>query len=576
MQDYTKWYYHGEPHELNEHIGDEEMSDNDHLDGIDALVEDQIRGEPKDTTQQDEEVRNFDKMFSDSKHELYPGCTDYTLLKFVIEMLNVKVTTNLSNKGLDMILDLLSKILPKGNLIPRSTYEAKKILRDLSLSYEHIHACKNDCALFWKENENLDKCPVCQTPRYKDNRTGGKKIAQKVLRYFPLTPRLRRLYMSRKRAEDMRWYIEKQVNDGILRHPANSQEWKEFDLKHHEFALEPRNVRLGMATNGFNPFGNMNNNYSMWPVILIPYNLPPWLIMKEPYFMMSLLIPGPNQPGNELDVFLRPLVDELKELWEEGAHTYDASCGMHFQTRAALLWTIHDYPGFNNVSGWRTKGYHACYTCNDEPYLETLESKIGYTNHRAYLPMDHPWRRSCSFNGKIEKQMRSLELPVEKINEQFDRMPNIILGKDLNNKKKRPIIGGPNWSKKSILYKLPYWRNKKLKHNIDVMHVEKNISESTFRTLLGIEGKNKDTDKARKDLKNMGIRSVLHLQERSDGSFDKPRAFFSLYPEEMDGFYEFLKSVKYPDGYAANISRSVNTRNGRLLNLKSHDCHVLL
>ena len=107
--------------------------------------------------------------------------------------------------------------------------------------------------------------------------------------------------------------------------------------------------------------------------------------------MMSLLIPGPNQPGNELDVFLRPLVDELKELWEEGARTYDASCGMHFQMCAALLLTIHDYPRFGNVSGWRKKGYHACYTCNDEPYSETLESKIGYTNHRAYLPMDHPW-----------------------------------------------------------------------------------------------------------------------------------------------------------------------------------------
>lgn len=122
----------------------------------------------------------------------------------------------------------------------------------------------------------------------------------------------------------MRWYIEKHVNDGILRHPADSQEWKEFDLKHSEFALEPRNVRLGMATNGFNPFGNMNNNYSMWLVILIPYNLPPWLVMKEPYLMMSLLIPGSNQPGNELDVFLRSLVDKLKELWEEGARTYDA------------------------------------------------------------------------------------------------------------------------------------------------------------------------------------------------------------------------------------------------------------
>ena len=53
-----------------------------------------------------------------------------------------------------------------------------------------------------------------------DNRIGGKKIAQKVLRYFPL--RLRRVYMSRKKAEDMRCYIEKHVNDGILRRPIDS------------------------------------------------------------------------------------------------------------------------------------------------------------------------------------------------------------------------------------------------------------------------------------------------------------------------------------------------------------------
>ena len=54
--------------------------------------------------------------------------------------------------------------------------------------------------------------------------------------------------------------------------------------------------------------------------------------------------------------------------------------------------------------------------------------------------------------------------------------------------------------KVSFLYKLPYWKNKKFKHNIDVMHVEKKISKSTYGTLLGIEGKNKDTDKAQIDL----------------------------------------------------------------------------
>ena len=208
-------------------------------------------------------MRHFDKFEEDAKRELYPSCTDYSILKFVIEMLNAKLMTNLSNKGLDMMLELLTKVLLKGNLVPRSTHEAKKILRDLGMSYEHIDACKNDCALFWKENENLDKCPVYEAPRYKDTCAQGKKIPHKVLRYFPLTLRLKRLYMSGQRVKDMRWYIDKRVDDGIMRCPANSEEWKEFDLQHLDFALEPHNVRLGLDLNGFNPFGNMNNNYSM-------------------------------------------------------------------------------------------------------------------------------------------------------------------------------------------------------------------------------------------------------------------------------------------------------------------------
>lgn len=102
MQSYINWYNHGEPHVLNENIHDNEMSDGDHMDGIDALVGDRIRGEPRNAIK-DEEVRHFDKLEKDAKRELYLGCTDYSILKFVIEMLNVKVMTNLSNKGLDMM-----------------------------------------------------------------------------------------------------------------------------------------------------------------------------------------------------------------------------------------------------------------------------------------------------------------------------------------------------------------------------------------------------------------------------------------------------------------------------------------
>ena len=68
------------------------------------------------------------------------------------------------------------------------------------------------------------------------------------------------------------------------------------------------------------------------------------------------------------------------------------------------------------------------------------------------------------------------------------------------------------------------------------MYVEKNISENTYDTLLSIKGRNKDIDKARIDLQNMNFRHTLHLKQRPDGSYDKPRAFFSLSPNEKGWF----------------------------------------
>ena len=197
--------------------------------------------------------------------------------------------------------------------------------------------------------------------------------------------------MSRKTATHMRWHSDKRKDDGIGRHPADCEEWKGLDKEHPDFAAETRNIRLGLASDGFNPFGDMSTSYSMWPVILMPYNLPPWMCMKEPFFMMSLLIPGPHQPGNDIDVYLRPLIDELKELWEKGVETYDASSKESFKMRAAVLWTINDFPAYGNFSGWSTKSYKAYPICNEDSLSIRLRRKIGYTGHRAFLPKRHTW-----------------------------------------------------------------------------------------------------------------------------------------------------------------------------------------
>ena len=98
--------------------------------------------------------------------------------------------------------------------------------------------------LFWKQEKNLDFCKICNVSRWKTNAhspTGNqrKKVPRKVLRHFPLIPRLQKLYAVKSTAKDMRWHAEERHDDGILRHPADSDAWKDFDKKHVEYTLEP-------------------------------------------------------------------------------------------------------------------------------------------------------------------------------------------------------------------------------------------------------------------------------------------------------------------------------------------------
>ena len=83
------------------------------------------------------------------------------------------------------------------------------------------------------------------------------------------------------------------------------------------FANDVRNIRFGLSTDGMNPFDEQSSGHSTYPVILCIYNLPPWLGMKRKFIMMPVLIPGPKQPGNDIDVYLKPLIEDLLLLWKE-------------------------------------------------------------------------------------------------------------------------------------------------------------------------------------------------------------------------------------------------------------------
>lgn len=429
---YKHWVFHGEQVDLDidpvdEPINDEDDEDFDGLDMIQDLLGDIHRG-TAGIQQQDqagsgsigdqagsgnigaepnEEANRFDRLLTSAQRELYPGCKSHSRLSFLLKLVHLKDLNHWSNKSFEMLLKLMKEALPSGDSLPATYYEAKKMLRDLGLGYESIHACVNDCVLFRNELEENDECPVCKESRWKEHKGKIKRVPRKVLRYFPLILRLQRLFMNKEIASDLRYHSDKRiVEENVLRHPSDGEAWKDLDKRYPWLAQEPRHLRLGLATDGFNPFGTMSSSYSVWPVIIVVYNLPPWKSMKEPFMLMPLLIPGKKTPGRDIDVYLRPLVEELKLLFNIGVVTYDASKGDTFNMRAVVLWTINDLPALGTLFGYATMGYKACPICLDETYSQSFRSKIGFLGHRRYLPIHHRWRKSKDFNGKNEEALK--------------------------------------------------------------------------------------------------------------------------------------------------------------------------
>lgn len=577
---YTRWIFHGESLSDDEggemedvaYTSDDDDFNEDNRDDVSYMVDDLARSGRRGEGQ----PNLYCKLIEEAKKELYEGCSEFTRLSFIIKLLHVKSYNRVTNRGFSMFLEVFSAAFPHAD-IPKSYEAAKSVLREAGLGYETIHVCKFDCALFWGNYANNTHCPECGTSRWKDTE-GRKKIPHKVLRYFPIIPRLQRFFVSKEQSADARWHKEKRVAEkGVMRHPVDGEAWKHFDREYGWFAKDARNFRLGIATDGFNPFGNMSSSYSMWPVFVIPYNFPPWMCMDQSNFMMALLIPGKKAPGKEFHVFMQPLIADMMKLWGTGVETYDALTDDPFTLHAAFLWSIHDYPGLATLSGRSTRGYYACVHCDENPCSEALEKKIGYVGHRRFLPTNHRFRRSKDFNGSVEKREKPRKFTNAEVLEKLEKVKNFKPGKYPGNKKrKRTQKDEPIWSQKVSLYDLPYWSNLKLAYNIDVMHVEKNICENILGTLLEIEGKNKDTANARIDLQKLGIRDDLHLKPDGKGGMVKKKAEYNLTKENKKRFCEYLANVKFPDGYAANLARCVDLETYKVHGLKTHDCHILL
>nr|GEV05064.1 hypothetical protein [Tanacetum cinerariifolium] len=520
---YKKWVHHGEsdlppPPLVIDNTRQPQMSD------MIALLNDlsyiPLNNEQNEATQGDigetsneptqAKCNEFEELYASANEELYPGCDYVTRLDFMAKFTYFKVKGKLTDSIFNKMLEFFQHVYPttKGYKLPLSYYAITKTFKTIGLGYESIHAYVNDCFLFWgNNNKDVHFCLVCKTSIWEDSNTPGKKVPKKVLCYFSIIPRLQRLYKSSHTTKEMTWHATGKCTDpDKMQHPVDGRAWKNFDI---------------------------NQAYIMWLVILTTYNLPSWLCMKESSFMLTLLIHGPKSPGKDIDVYLRPLIDNLKVLWAlKGVETIDVATCQKFNIRAMVLWTINDFLARSSLCGWSGQGYKACPTCNeDTPFVYVL-GKTAYVGYTRFLKKPHKWKRSLEFNGEIENRDPPRKINRDQIQTQLARLP--VKGKHPSYggvKIKRNILVELNWTKRSIFYDLEYW---------------------------------------------LGIRNGLWLGQTKNGKCSEPQAAYSFTPENRKKFCQFIKGVKLPDGFGSNFKHTVTDNDTNITILKSHDCHIMM
>ncbi|KAK4384141.1 hypothetical protein Sango_3087500 [Sesamum angolense] len=253
---------------------------------------------------------------------------------------------------------------------------------------------------------------------------------------------------------------------------------------------EPHNVRLGLYTDGFTPHGQYNRTYSCWSVIITPYNISPGMCISSEYMFLTMVILGPSDPKRLIDVYLESLIEELLQMWHMGVRTYDHATDQVVMMRAASIWNVNDLPAYRMASG------KACY----------------FDCHKQFLPAHHPSRsnKKAFMKNHVENKVARPRLTGDQI---LDQVANINPAIEMS--LLLPDSYGSDHSRqKNIFWDLPYWSTLLIRHNFDFMHIEKNVFDNIFNTVMDIKGKMKVNMNARPDVKIICNRPKLELDER--------------------------------------------------------------
>ncbi|KAL0419334.1 UNVERIFIED_CONTAM: hypothetical protein Sradi_1346900 [Sesamum radiatum] len=212
-----------------------------------------------------------------------------------------------------------------------------------------------------------------------------------------------------------------------------------------------------------------------------------------------------------------------------------------FIMQVALMWTVNDLLAYGIASEWSTIGVMGCSICMDN----TMTFHLSHG------------RKACTLSATDSFYRANISPAVEML---------LSLPDDYGSDHK--------WTKKSICWDLPYWPTLLIRHNLDVMHIEKNVFDNIFNTVMDIKEKMKDHMNAHRDLKITCNRPELELNQHRPNVI--PKAVYTLLKEQKMRVCERIRGLKFSDGYASNLPCYIDMKELQIHGMKSQDYHVFM
>ncbi|XP_021716717.1 uncharacterized protein LOC110684586 [Chenopodium quinoa] len=203
VPNYYAWMFHGEGFP-----GVPEGPSNEYREMVfDAFGHNEDQGHSKEVEEEpNAQAKHFLDLLKASEQPLYEG-SSLSVLEMDTRITSLKCEYKLPHRCVNGFASLVNEAIPNNNHMADTFYEVKKIVKGLELPHEKIHACPKGCMLFWKDVVQLSSCRVCGSDRYKKT-SKGSLVPFNVLIYFPITPRLQRLYATKTISEEMTWNLK--------------------------------------------------------------------------------------------------------------------------------------------------------------------------------------------------------------------------------------------------------------------------------------------------------------------------------------------------------------------------------